>query len=127
MFRSDRGLADYVKDLNEARDPAHPTVISLRSRTARSRREIALQWTQTAPRSASTASATSSTRSTAAPTSRVCAPPSRAAVNAAAHESGRLERDKGESLEPKDVFEGLTAAVSVMLPTRSSRARRRAG
>ena len=36
-------------------------------------------------------------------------------LNAHAYETGRLKRDKGESLEARDVFDGLTAAVSVMV------------
>ena len=36
-------------------------------------------------------------------------------LNNQAYETGRLKRDKGESLEARDVFDGLTAAVSVMV------------
>ena len=114
VFRSDRGLADYVKDINEARDPAHPTVISLRSDDVEVPTEIALQWTQTAEERVYGFCNVVNTVDGGTHVSGLRAAVTRA-INAAAHESGRLKRDKGESLEPKDVFEGLTAAVSVML------------
>ena len=36
-------------------------------------------------------------------------------LNQAAYDAGRLKKDKGESLDAKDVADGLTAAISVML------------
>ena len=88
VFRSERGLADYVRDLNEARDPVHPTVISLRSTERRGPGRGRAAVDADAPRSASTASATSSTPSTAAPTSPACG----AALTRCAQRRGARER-----------------------------------
>ena len=114
MFRSERGLADYVRDLNEAREPAHATVISLRTDDGEVPCEIALQWTQTAEERVYGFCNVVNTVDGGTHVSGLrAASPARSTPRP--HESGRLKRDKGESLEPKDVFEGLTAAVSVML------------
>jgi DNA gyrase subunit B len=115
VFRSERGLADYVRDLNEAREPAHATIVSLVSDPgAEVPCEIALQWTQTAEERVYGFCNVVNTVDGGTHVSGLRAAVTRA-LNVAAQESGRLKRDRGESLEPKDVFEGVTAAVSVML------------
>ncbi len=115
VFRSERGLADYVRDLNDAREPAHPTIVSLVSDAgAEVPCEIALQWTQTAEERVYGFCNVVNTVDGGTHVSGLRAAVTRA-LNVAAQESGRLKRDRGESLEPKDVFEGVTAAVSVML------------
>jgi DNA gyrase subunit B len=115
VFRSERGLADYVRDLNEAREPAHATIVSLASDPgAEVPCEIALQWTQTAEERVYGFCNVVNTVDGGTHVSGLRAAVTRA-LNVAAQESGRLKRDRGESLEPKDVFEGVTAAVSVML------------
>jgi len=114
VFRSERGLADYVRDLNEAREPVHPTVVSLHSVTGEVPCEVALQWTQTAEDRVYGFCNVVNTVDGGTHVSGLRAALTRA-LNVAAHDSGRLRREKGESLEPKDVVEGLTAAISVML------------
>ena len=49
------------------------------------------------------------------PRLRACGAALTRCLNCHAYETGRLKRDKGESLEARDVFDGLTAAVSVMV------------
>ena len=116
VFRSDRGLADYVKDLNEARDPAHPTVISLRSDDAAEvPTEIALQWTQTAEERVYGFCNVVNTVDGGTHVSGL-----RAACHARHQLRGPRERPASSARRAsrssrKDVFEGLTAAVSVML------------
>ncbi len=113
-FRSDEGLADYVRELNENREPAHPGIISLQGEAGGIPIEIALQWTNGSEERifgfcnvVNTVDGGTHVSGLRRALTRV--------LNQAAYDAGRLKKDKGESLDAKDVAEGLTAAVSVML------------
>jgi DNA gyrase subunit B len=113
-FRSDDGLADYVRELNENREPAHPGVVSLQGEGGGIPIEIALQWTNGSEERifgfcnvVNTVDGGTHVSGLRRALTRV--------LNQAAYDAGRLKKDKGESLDAKDVAEGLTAAISVML------------
>jgi DNA gyrase subunit B len=113
-YRSDEGLADFVRELNESRDAAHPAVVSLAGSSGGIPIEIALQWTQGAEERVYGFCNVVNTVDGGTHVSGLRRALTRV-LNQAAQDTGRLKRDKGESLEAKDVAEGLTAAVSVML------------
>ena len=114
VFRSERGLADYVRELNEEREPVHPEVISLYAPDADVPTEVALGWTASADERVYSFCNVVNTVDGGTHVSGLRRALTRC-LNVHAWETGRLKRDRGESLEPKDVFEGLTAALSVML------------
>jgi DNA gyrase subunit B len=114
VYRSEEGLADYVRELNESREPAHPGVVSLTGEAAGIPIEIALQWTNAAEdrlygfcNVVNTVDGGTHVSGLRRALTRV--------LNQAAYDAGRLKKDKGESLDAKDVADGLTGAVSVML------------
>jgi DNA gyrase subunit B len=115
VYRSERGLADYVRELNADRQAMHPTVISLASAAgAEVPVEVALQWTDAAEERVYSFCNVVNTVDGGTHVSGLRRALTRC-LNAAAHDAGRLKRDRGETLEAKDVLDGLTAAVSVML------------
>jgi len=113
-YRSDAGLADYVRELNENREAAHPTIVSLSGSSGGIPIELALQWTTGADDRVYGFCNVVNTVDGGAHVSGLRRALTRV-LNQAAHETGRLKRDKGETLDAKDVADGLTAAVSVML------------
>ena len=113
VFRSERGLADYVVDLNRDREAAHPHIASL-LQVSGMPIEVALQWTQAQDERVFSFCNVVNTVDGGTHVSGLRQALTRA-VNAHAHESGRLKKEKDESLDQKDVFEGLTACVSVMV------------
>ncbi len=114
VFESRNGLADYVRELAEERQPSHPHVISIRDGDAEIPVEVALQWTAAADDRIYSFCNVVNTVDGGAHVTGLRRALTRAVARAAA-ESGRLRKEKNESLDPKDVVEGLTAAVSVML------------
>ena len=113
LFRSERGLADYVKDLNAERQAVHPTVISLVSGDGPPI-EVALQWTDAAEERIYSFCNVVNTVDGGTHVSGLRRALTRS-LNAHAYETGLMKRDKDESLDPRDVFDGLTAAISVMV------------
>jgi DNA gyrase subunit B len=113
VFLSERGLADYVRDLNAERQAVHPTVISLVGGDA-APVEVALQWTDSSEERIYSFCNVVNTVDGGTHVSGLRRALTRC-LNAHAYETGRLKKDKGEALEPRDVFDGLTAAVSVMV------------
>ncbi|MGA0122925.1 MAG: toprim domain-containing protein, partial [Gaiellales bacterium] len=114
VYRSEEGLADYVRELNESREPAHPGVVSLSGESGGIPIEIALQWTNAAEdrlygfcNVVNTVDGGTHVSGLRRALTRV--------LNQAAYDAGRLKKDKGETLDAKDVADGLTGAVSVML------------
>ncbi|MFM7247403.1 MAG: type IIA DNA topoisomerase subunit B [Actinomycetota bacterium] len=114
VYRSEEGLADYVRELNESRDPAHPGVVSVSGESGGIPIEIALQWTNAAEdrlygfcNVVNTVDGGTHVSGLRRALTRV--------LNQAASDAGRLKKDKGETLDAKDVADGLTGAVSVML------------
>jgi DNA gyrase subunit B len=114
VFRSERGLADYVRELNEEREAVHPNVVSLYAPQADVPTEVALGWTTSSEERVYSFCNVVNTVDGGTHVSGLRRALTRC-LNLYAWETGRLKRDRGESLEPKDVFEGLTAALSVML------------
>ncbi len=116
VFRSERGLADYVRELNEEREACHADVVSLVGvgGEAEVPTEVALQWTTSSEERIYSFCNVVNTVDGGTHVSGLRRALTRS-LNAHAYEGGRLKRDRGESLEARDVFEGLTAAVSVML------------
>ncbi|MGI9186569.1 MAG: ATP-binding protein, partial [Gaiellales bacterium] len=113
-YKSDNGLADYVHELNESRDVAHPTIISLQGESGGIPIEIALQWTMGADDRVYSFCNVVNTVDGGAHVSGLRRALTRV-LNQAAYDAGRLKKDKGESLDAKDVADGLTGAISVML------------
>ena len=113
-YRSENGLADYVRELNESRDVAHPNVVLLTGESGGIPIEIALQWTMGAGDRVFSFCNVVNTVDGGAHVSGLRRALTRV-LNQAAYDAGRLKKDKGESLDAKDVGDGLTAAVSVML------------
>ena len=114
VYRSENGLADYVRELNESRDVAHPNVVLLTGESGGIPIEIALQWTLAAEDRVFSFCNVVNTVDGGAHVSGLRRALTRV-LNQAAYDAGRLKKDKGESLDAKDVGDGLTAAVSVML------------
>jgi len=128
VFQSGNGLADFVReiDANGERAPVHAHVAHLCSDEAGSAQgttsisvEVALQWTawsgkaDEVERAYSFANVISTTDGGTHVEGLKAALTS--AVNRYAFETGRLKQDKKESFHPRDIWEGLTAAVSVKL------------
>jgi DNA gyrase subunit B len=115
VFTSQRGLADYVKELNAERQAANATVVSLASeRDAEVPVEVALQWTDAAEERIYSFCNVVNTVDGGSHVSGLRRALTRS-LNNAAYETGRLKKDRNDALDAKDVFDGLTAAVSVML------------
>jgi DNA gyrase subunit B len=113
VFRSTRGLADYVRDLNAERQAVHPTVVSLVAGDGDPPVEVALQWTDAPdPRIYSFCNVVN-TVDGGTHVSGLRSGLTRR-LKEHAEDSGRLRSERDE-LDAKDVVEGLTAAVSVML------------
>jgi DNA gyrase subunit B len=113
VFHSERGLADYVRELNGERVAIHPTVVSLRG-DGEVPVEIALQWTDGADERIFSFCNVVNTVDGGTHVSGMRRALTRC-LNNAAYETGRLKKDRGEAFEARDVLDGLTAAVSVML------------
>ena len=113
-YRSTEGLADYVRELNESREIAHPGIVSLSGESGGIPIEIALQWTMSADDRVFSFCNVVNTVDGGAHVSGLRRALTRV-LNQAAYDAGRLKKDKGESLDAKDVADGLTGAVSVML------------
>jgi DNA gyrase subunit B len=126
-FFSRNGIADYVAEIDAKgeRTPAHTTVVSLSSEDHPDPQyaaqaipvEVALQWsawngrTDEAERIHSFANVISTIDGGTHVEGLKAALTS--VMNRFAHESGKLKQDKKETFHPKDIWEGLTAAVSV--------------
>jgi DNA gyrase subunit B len=139
VFVSRNGIADYVReiDANAERAPVHRDVVYLSSddapgqertgqeRTGQERNsaaisvEVALQWTAWNGKTDEAERAHSFANVISTVDGGTHVEGLRAALtsvmNRFAYEAGRLKQDKKESFHPKDIWEGLTAAVSVKL------------
>ena len=128
-FVSHNGIADYVKELdaNGERTPVHHNVVRLASEESSEAQfsqasisvEVALQWTAWTgktdenERVYSFANVISTVDGGAHVEGLKAALTS--VLNRYSYEAGQLKQDKKESFHPKDIWEGLTAAVSVKL------------
>jgi DNA gyrase subunit B len=129
IFISQNGIADYVKeiDANGERTPVHPNVVRLTSEEASDPQfskaaistEVALQWTAWNGKTDEAERAYSFANVIATVDGGTHLEGLKAALtsvmNRYAYEAGRLKQDRKESFHPKDIWEGLTAAVSVKL------------
>ncbi len=129
-FVSSNGIADYVReiDANGERTPVHPNIVMLSSEEASDEQgqenpvsvDVALQWTAWSGKTDENERAHSFANVISTVDGGAHVEGLRAALTSAinrfALESGRLKQDRKESFHPKDIWEGLTAAVSVKLP-----------
>lgn len=129
VFVSHNGIADYVReiDTNAERTPVHHDVVYLSSDDpvgpdsdkAAVSVEVALQWTAWNGKTDEAERAHSFANVISTVDGGTHVEGLRAALtsvmNRFAYETGRLKQDKKESFHPKDIWEGLTAAVSVKL------------
>lgn len=130
VFFSENGIADYVReiDANGERSAAHPNIVRLASEESSDPQfskaavsaEVALQWTawdgktDESERVYSFANVISTVDGGTHVEGLKAALTS--VMNRYAYECGRLKQDKKEAFHPRDIWEGLTAAVSVKLP-----------
>jgi DNA gyrase subunit B len=129
VFFSQNGIADYVKeiDANGERTPVHPNIVLLSSETSEEPPqgdaavsvEVALQWTAWSGKTDENERVHSFANVISTVDGGTHVEGLKAALTSAlnryAFEVGRLKQDKKESFHPKDIWEGLTAAVSVKL------------
>ncbi len=116
VFRTERGLADYVRDLERrAPAPMHPTIISLIGTGGEIPVEVALQWTQTAEERMYSFCNVVNTVDGGTHVSGLRARADPRAEQPRARDGPAEARARASRFEARDVFEGLTAAVSVML------------
>ncbi|GAA1981909.1 DNA topoisomerase (ATP-hydrolyzing) subunit B [Nocardiopsis rhodophaea] len=112
-YHYEDGLADFVRHINAAKDPAHASIISFEEEGEGISVEIAMQWNQSYTSSVHTFANTINTAEggtheegfRAALTS---------IVNRYARDQ-RLLREKEDNLTGDDIREGLTAIISVKL------------
>lgn len=126
VFVSKNGIADLITEMNSERDPVHAGVISFSSEIQPIEREglegpaaeipveIALQWTKSADERLFSFANVVPTGDGGTHVSGLRRAVTRAMV-AFAHSEGKLKKDKNETFEGRDIFEGLTAAVTVKL------------
>jgi DNA gyrase subunit B len=107
------GIADFVKHLNESKDPLHRKIIYLEGETAEGQVEVAMQWNSSYQESTFSFANNINTHEGGTHLSGFRAALTRT-LNAIARNRGLL-KDKDENLSGEDVREGLTAVVSVKL------------
>jgi DNA gyrase subunit B len=127
VFYSENGIADYVSEIDSERTPVHPHVINLASDDVAEAAisessisvEVALQWTAWNGKTDETERVYSFANVISTVDGGTHVEGLKTALtrvmNSYAMECGRLKQDKKESFHPKDIWEGLTAAVSVKL------------
>jgi DNA gyrase subunit B len=107
------GIADFVKHLNESKDPLHRRIIFLEGETDEGQVEVALQWNSSYQESTFTFANNINTHEGGTHLSGFRAALTRT-LNAIARKRN-LIKEKDENLSGEDVREGLTAVVSVKL------------
>jgi len=107
------GIADFVKHLNESKDPLHRRIIFLEGETDEGQVEVALQWNSSYQESTFTFANNINTHEGGTHLSGFRAALTRT-LNAIARNRNLL-KEKDENLSGEDVREGLTAVVSVKL------------
>jgi DNA gyrase subunit B len=126
-FYSENGIADYVAEIDAKgeRVAAHATVVALSSDDHPDAQfsaqaipvEVALQWSAWNGRTDETERVFSFANVISTVDGGTHVEGLKTALtsvmNRFAYESGKLKQDKKESFHPKDIWEGLTAAVSV--------------
>ena len=112
-FQYRGGIADFVKHLNEAKDPLHRRIIFLEGKTDEGQVEVALQWNSSYQESTFTFANNINTHEGGTHLSGFRSALTRT-LNAIARKRN-LIKEKDENLSGEDVREGLTAVVSVKL------------
>jgi DNA gyrase subunit B len=107
------GIADFVKHLNESKDPLHRKIIFFEGETKDGQVEVALQWNSSYQESTFSFANNINTHEGGTHLSGFRSALTRT-LNAIARKRG-LIKEKDESLSGDDVREGLTAVVSVKL------------
>jgi DNA gyrase subunit B len=107
------GIADFVKHLNESKDPLHRKIIYLEGETKDGQVEVALQWNSSYQESTFSFANNINTHEGGTHLSGFRAALTRT-LNAIARNRGLL-KEKDDNLSGDDVREGLTAVVSVKL------------
>ncbi|HEY6673045.1 MAG TPA: DNA topoisomerase (ATP-hydrolyzing) subunit B, partial [Solirubrobacterales bacterium] len=107
------GIADFVKHLNESKDPLHRKIIYFEGETKDGVVEVALQWNSSYQESTFTFANNINTHEGGTHLSGFRSALTRT-LNAIAR-SRSLLKEKDENLSGEDVREGLTAVVSVKL------------
>jgi DNA gyrase subunit B len=107
------GIADFVKHLNESKDPLHRKIIYLEGETKDGQVEVALQWNSSYQESTFSFANNINTHEGGTHLSGFRAALTRT-LNAIARNRSLL-KEKDDNLSGDDVREGLTAVVSVKL------------
>jgi DNA gyrase subunit B len=107
------GIADFVKHLNESKDPLHRKIIYFEGENADGKVEVALQWNSSYQESIFSFANNINTHEGGTHLSGFRAALTRT-LNAIARKRN-LIKEKDENLSGEDVREGLTAVVSVKL------------
>ena len=107
------GIADFVKHLNESKDPLHRKIVYLEGETDEGQVEVAMQWNSSYQESTFSFANNINTHEGGTHLSGFRSALTRT-LNAIARNRNLL-KDKDENLSGEDVREGLTAVVSVKL------------
>jgi DNA gyrase subunit B len=112
-FRYEGGIEDFVRHLNESREPVHKDVIYIEAKGDEGEVEVAMQWTGAFTESVYTFANNINTHEGGTHLSGLRQALTRV-INDQARARGVL-KEKDENLEGPDSREGLTAIVSVKL------------
>ncbi len=112
-FQYKGGIADFVKHLNETKDPLHRKIAFFEGETKEGQVEVALQWNSSYQESIFSFANNINTHEGGTHLSGFRSALTRT-LNSVARNRGLL-KEKDENLSGEDVREGLTAVVSVKL------------
>ena len=112
-FHYEGGISDFVKHINAAKDPAHPSIIAFTRASEEGDVEVAMQWNGTYSESVHSFANNINTHEGGSHLSGFRAALTRT-LNAYARASGAL-KEKEENLLGEDMVEGLAAIISVKL------------
>ncbi len=112
-FQYAGGIVDFVRHLNENKDPLHRKTIFFENETEEGQVEVAMQWNSSYQESVFSFANNINTHEGGSHLSGFRAALTRT-LNAYAREKGLL-KEKDENLSGEDVREGLTAVISVKL------------
>jgi DNA gyrase subunit B len=112
-FQFKGGIADFVKHLNESKDPLHRKIAFFEGETKDGQVEVAIQWNSSYQESVFSFANNINTREGGTHLSGFRSALTRT-LNSVARKRGLL-KEKDENLSGEDVREGLTAVVSVKL------------
>jgi DNA gyrase subunit B len=112
-FHYEGGIRDFIKHVNEAKDPIHRRIIYFENATEEGQIEVAMQWNAKYVESVFSFANNINTHEGGAHLSGFSGALTRT-VNAYARKQSLL-KEKDENLEGEDVREGLAAVISVKL------------